>query len=746
MLTGIQSLKSFGIFDDYTRPVGTKDFSDRNIIYGWNYSGKTTLSRLVHALGQKAMHPDMVGGKFSVTDQGGATITDDNLAASTKTTRVFNSDFVAESLNWNGGAFRPILLLGAESREAQEKIDHYERVTKRCGSSAIRHRLAIQLIDNRLAEAKTAAAKRIKATLDLAEPFTSVHLGQQLTVIGIDSKNYTLPQEQFNSDLSLATSSEKDRLPVVVRIQFSPDAGSVYDTARALLIQRPASSHVIEALAAHPDIARWVSEGLRLHQEKDSCEFCRNPFSADRRAELQAHFSKEVQAHKDGLEAVHLQIKGLKFKGTDLRESDLNAQFRPHLKPLLDNLQVALHAYCTWIEELSTAVQRKLNEQFVEVQAPVDPTPLVAAVADAVAALNKLVDDSNGITSNFVAARAEAIRRLKLHFAYEFHVDNKLDDVNEQKASRLLQVKRYDAASAVAGQRMKEQQARINKAQNGRVRINERIASLLSSSAIQIDVVSSGGVDNFILKRGSRIAKHLSEGEKTAIAFAFFLTKLQEEPDLENVIVYIDDPISSLDSNHIFQVYSILRSIFFKKNPNNQKESVVACKQLFVSTHNFEFFSLLRDLPGTPSYFLTKRISPTRSTLVNLPESISAYSSEYHYLFHILHNYHTRPDKADDEYLMLLPNAARRFVELYTYARRPLGRNSPVEKRAELVFGVEKAHRILKVLHHFSHLASIERLVVNTNLVADIDGAIATLMEFLATDKDHYAALLAAVK
>ena len=236
MLTGIQSLKSFGIFDDYARPVGTKDFSDRNIIYGWNYSGKTTLSRLVHALGQKVLHADMVGGKFSVTDQNGATITDENLGASTKITRVFNSDFVAESLNWNGGAFRPILLLGAESREAQEKIEYYERITKRCANSAIRHRLAIQLIDNRLAEAKTVAAKRIKATLDLAEPFTSVHLGQQLTAIGLDSTNYTLPQEHFNGDLSLAMSSEKDRLPILVRLQFSSDAGSVYSTANALLL------------------------------------------------------------------------------------------------------------------------------------------------------------------------------------------------------------------------------------------------------------------------------------------------------------------------------------------------------------------------------------------------------------------------------------------------------------------------------------------------------------------------------
>ena len=55
------------------------------------------------------------------------------------------------------------------------------------------------------------------------------------------------------------------------------------------------------------------------------------------------------------------------------------------------------------------------------------------------------------------------------------------------------------------------------------------------------------------------------------------------------------------------------------------------------------------------------------------------------------------------------------------------------------------AARIMKVLHHFSHLQSIERLMANTNLVADIDGAVTLLMEQLQTDTAHYGALVQAV-
>ncbi len=44
--------------------------------------------------------------------------------------------------------------------------------------------------------------------------------------------------------------------------------------------------------------------------------------------------------------------------------------------------------------------------------------------------------------------------------------------------------------------------------------------------------------------------KPKSEGERTAIAFLYFLKSLQDKSfDLANGIVVIDDPVSSLDAN-----------------------------------------------------------------------------------------------------------------------------------------------------------------------------------------------------
>lgn len=58
----------------------------------------------------------------------------------------------------------------------------------------------------------------------------------------------------------------------------------------------------------------------------------------------------------------------------------------------------------------------------------------------------------------------------------------------------------------------------------GKDKLNEFIRSFLNRKDLQIEVTTD---DKFKLKRGTVEAKNLSEGEKTAITFAYFLVKLR---------------------------------------------------------------------------------------------------------------------------------------------------------------------------------------------------------------------------
>lgn len=53
MLKSIEKIKRLGVYSDYVKPQGMEDFGIKNLIYGWNYSGKTTLCRLFSLLETK---------------------------------------------------------------------------------------------------------------------------------------------------------------------------------------------------------------------------------------------------------------------------------------------------------------------------------------------------------------------------------------------------------------------------------------------------------------------------------------------------------------------------------------------------------------------------------------------------------------------------------------------------------------------------------------------------------------------
>ncbi|HBZ2317133.1 TPA: AAA family ATPase, partial [Klebsiella pneumoniae] len=130
MIKGILNISGLGVYENYTQPAGMQEFGVKNLIYGWNYSGKTTLSRLFAQLESKTSNPDLQGCSFTISTDGDR-ITQDNFTHSNLIIRVFNSDFIRDTLNFSGQNFRPILLLGKDSEKAQEKLTHYEDLTKR---------------------------------------------------------------------------------------------------------------------------------------------------------------------------------------------------------------------------------------------------------------------------------------------------------------------------------------------------------------------------------------------------------------------------------------------------------------------------------------------------------------------------------------------------------------------------------------------------------------------------------------
>jgi wobble nucleotide-excising tRNase len=111
-------------------------------------------------------------------------------------------------------------------------------------------------------------------------------------------------------------------------------------------------------------------------------------------------------------------------------------------------------------------------------------------------------------------------------------------------------------------------------------------------------------ISQYYLKRqttadGNPIFKSLSEGEKNFISFLYFFQLCIGTDDIQNngnkkKIIVIDDPVSSLDSQALFVVSTLIHNLILRKgdNPKADKKLLKNDKisQVFIFTHNLYFY------------------------------------------------------------------------------------------------------------------------------------------------------------
>ena len=97
MIQQIDHLRNFGIYRNF-QGGGLPTFAKCNLIYGWNYSGKTTLSRLFQILEKPERITSWPNTSFRIVLDDGSAVTHTSLATTAPPkTRVFNREFVS----WN---------------------------------------------------------------------------------------------------------------------------------------------------------------------------------------------------------------------------------------------------------------------------------------------------------------------------------------------------------------------------------------------------------------------------------------------------------------------------------------------------------------------------------------------------------------------------------------------------------------------------------------------------------------------
>lgn len=216
----------------------------------------------------------------------------------------------------------------------------------------------------------------------------------------------------------------------------------------------------------------------------------------------------------------------------------------------------------------------------------------------------------------------------------------------------------------------------------------------------------------------------MSEGERTAVALSYFLTKLEEGPaPLEETIVVIDDPISSLDENHIYAVHSICEN------------RLAEAQQLFVLTHNSSFFGMTKDwMKGkASSFYMIQRSQDANnewhSEIVPLPRMLFKFKSNYQYTYCRLKFIHENQNPTLEE-LAVAPNMIRSLLETYLGFIFP-EKGSLGDKLPKIISCEETCGKVLKFANENSHAHSLTQateiaayIVHCKQVVADVFSAI----------------------
>lgn len=208
---------------------------------------------------------------------------------------------------------------------------------------------------------------------------------------------------------------------------------------------------------------------------------------------------------------------------------------------------------------------------------------------------------------------------------------------------------------------------RVSK-ESGLTLVNEYLNRYFATH--HLELVAEDDNTAFKVMRYDDEARYLSEGECSLISFCYFMATLKDV-NLKETIIWIDDPISSLDNNNIFFIFGLIDSELCRPNEYNECKY----KQLFITTHNLDFFKYLKSIKSIPNgnveFFMLER-NATESHIKPMPEYIKKYATEYHYLFSKIHQIHEISESEINEDMSYnFGNNLRKFLEVHLAFKYP---------------------------------------------------------------------------
>lgn len=333
----------------------------------------------------------------------------------------------------------------------------------------------------------------------------------------------------------------------------------------------------------------WVRQGRTFYEANDGvCPFCQQNTEDD--------FAKSLTEYFD--EAFETDSKSI---------ADLETNYKTGAARLQQEIAATITDPSRFLDVEKLKLEKQLLDSIIAgnlqklVSKRKEPSQIVEldSIANAISAMKMLIDKANiNITEhnttvdNIVQERQALTAQVWKYVLEELKTD--LSDYSTKKNNLSAAIKSLNSqiGAKTTEKNQKAQEIRGLEKQTTSIQPTiDGINALLKSFGFHGFSLAKAGGDRFyklIRADGTDAKTTLSEGERTFVTFLYFYHLLKgsnsESGITNNRVVVFDDPVSSLDSDVLFIVSSLIKGLFEDVRDGNGY-----IKQIFVLTHNVYF-------------------------------------------------------------------------------------------------------------------------------------------------------------
>lgn len=648
----ISNVATFG-----TTPELVNALSQVNFFFGSNGTGKTTVSRLI---AEESKFPTC-----NVTWKAGAKLQ----------TLVYNHDFV--ELNFNQSTeLKGVFTLGEKQLETLAKIAAAKMELDALTNRIAKLTLGLQGADG--AGGKKADLVALEA--GLREKCWAQKQKHDAKLQG-GFEGYRGSAEKFKNKVLQELTENKASLLTLAELEKR--AGSVFgptptaeapvpsvDAAKLLLHE--AAPILKKRVIGKEDVdiagmikklgnSDWVRAGRVFYDVNEgTCPFCQQSTSEAFALSLNEYFDETFIADSKTIDDL---VTNYASEAARVQQQLASIIASPTKFLDVEKLKAERELFDARVSLNNQRLVGKKKEasQLVELESL---SNLLAAIKTLIDAANVQVSEHNKMVANLATERRTLTAQVWKFVLDELKADLGAFKTEKEDLEKAILGITTQIASATTDRRQKEAEIRELEKQTTSIQPTiDGINGLLSSFGFQgfkLAKAENGSSYKLIRADGSDAKATLSEGEKTFVTFLYFYHLLKgSESDsgmtTDRVVVF-DDPVSSLDSDVLFIVGSLIKGLF-----DEVRAEAGHIKQIFVFTHNVYFHKEVTHAPRQ------KGVSPSERTywIVRKPAAMSKIdkhpTNPIKTSYELLWAEVRRPERSN----LAIQNTLRRILENY---------------------------------------------------------------------------------